>query len=264
MDGSLLLRTKSGTSASFEVQEEFNNVVHRGKSDVRFIDTVEVKSTNQLVEEAWEELTPEQKESFLATNPNVARFGAFIEAVAPVSVLWMLPDGVEAQVQNAIDINPGAARPAEVLGTVIGLVGGPFAWAKTGQKLIKHLRKHGARKAGYRSAKAIKEAVVNLKREARNVYANTFKRERFNGKSIEEASDIAGTPASKIWDSARELQDFLDDWGEFAYDQRRTIDEMRDFLGQRTNGLSPNHPLAKALGGPKATRNVFDLSLIHI
>ena len=79
-----------------------------------------------------------------------------------------------------------------------------------------------------------------------------------NGKSIEEASDIAGKPASKIWESSRELQDFLDDWGEFAYDQRRTIDEMRDFLGQRTNGLSPNHPLVKALGGPKATRDVFD------
>ena len=74
------------------------------QSDRQLFDPRTIPEIDEI-QRAWDELTPEQQNSFLAKSPWVAGAASFLDNILPVPVLWALSDEYESQVRNAIKEN---------------------------------------------------------------------------------------------------------------------------------------------------------------
>ena len=225
--GSLLLQSPSGTMAPQPVQAEFNNLVHRGDRGTRHVDTLDNVPEVDELQQAWARLSDEDRNSFLAKSPWVAGAASFLDNLLPVSLLWALPDKYESQVRNAMRENQDVTDKAAVAGTVIGLIGGPIGAAKIAKGGVKYLRKHATRKAGQRSAASLEKYASELKK----VMDDAFKQGKFPPVNVKAFYD--------------DVDDLLEDWGSYVFDEKLDVNQIRDFLGNRINGLAPSHTLRK-------------------
>ena len=217
------------------------------QSEKQLFDPRDIPEVNKL-QEAWDNLSPEDQNSFLSKSPWIAGAASFADSLLPISLLWALPDNIEAQVRNAIKENQGVADQAAVAGTVLGLIGGPAGAAKIAREGAKLLRRWGTRRAGYASARALKELKQNVQR-----VLSDLKQQGFYGSA--PGSPISRKAVKLLADYEREIKDVLADWFNHLYDKDWTLEQTRDFLEDRFNGLPNTHPLKQALGGKS---DVFD------
>ncbi|MCY4584083.1 MAG: hypothetical protein OXE50_15000 [Chloroflexi bacterium] len=210
------------------------------QSDRQLFDPRTVPEIDEI-QMAWDKLTPEQQNSFLAKSPWVASAASFLDNILPVPVLWALSDEYEAQVRNAIKENQGVANKSAAAGTVVGLVGGPAALAKILRGGVKVIRNTAAKRKSYRHAEGFRE----FKEKATEILTDV----KSYMKTSPEYAEVLGKLANRIDEERREVMDLLEDWGRHIYEQKWNTEEIRNFLENRLNGLDGDHILYRLTDG---------------
>ena len=218
------------------------------QSEKQLFDPKKIPEIDKL-QQAWDKLSPEAQNGFVAQSPWIAGAASFLDNLLPVSFLWALPNSYEAQVRNAIKENQGVADKAAMAGTIIGLVGGPLAAAKIARGGVKLLRKTAAKTRGHTHAaimKKFRKEADEMIKEAREYAARS---------PDENTKAVLKQLTDSLEADRNRVHDLLEDWGRYIYEQKFTTEQTRNFLESRINDL-PDGDIIKRITGGKA--DLFD------
>ena len=218
------------------------------QSEKQLFDPKKIPEIDEL-QQAWDNLSPEQQNSFLAQSPWVAGTASFLDNLLPVSFLWALPDEYEAQVRNAIKENQGVSDKAAIAGTIIGLVGGPLAAAKIARGGVKFIRRTAAKTKGHSHAALLKQFRKEADEHIRKM------RDYAARSSDKTTKAVLGQLSDSLEADKARVHDLLEDWGRFIYEHKLSTDQTRNFLESRINDL-PDGDIIKKITGGKA--DLFD------
>ena len=208
------------------------------------------KAEMEKLAAAWNELSEEEKNSFMATSSTTAFTISFLDNVLPFPVFMTILKKVDmtaaAKVQNAIRQNPEAASAGTLTGTIIGLVGGPLAFAKIGKGGVTLLAKNQVRISGYRGANRIKAIRKDVQEKIKKTLADAG--DNFDPKTT--GANITAKLAQKRKDLAT-IQAFEQRWASMIQRSDWTTDQIRRRLTELLAELPTSHPLIRAAGSKK-------------